>query len=1043
MSEIEFEDAELINGFREESLEHIEVVESKLLDLESGGVNSDDINEIFRSIHTIKGGSGFLGFEAVKEISHWMESLLDLIRNGKAELSDEAADVLLRGTDLLKAMLNDLANQDQVPIQAELEILSRLVSGEAAAPPAPQPEAGAAEPEPAEPEAAPEQPVGAVPLIDKDELDKYIAKGFNVYRIPFVKKDHDGKRKKKDFQTFRDYLNSFGCLAWEDGALEDADTAVSEIVFATVLDVDFASASMKVKESDMAKLSKEECAALYASKPAPEPAKPKAEPRDDSPEPAVASKPESAPAAAKPKAAPAAAKDSGSSAVAATKTAMATMKSAATTTVRVNTGLLNKLMNLAGELILSRNQLVQKLDNKDLAELQSLNQRLSELQESVMQTRLQQVGAVFNKVPRMVRDLSRALNKKIEVVLDGADVELDRTIIDSITDPLTHLVRNSIDHGIEMPEDRTIVGKPAHGTLSLRAYHEGGQVNLEISDDGRGIDPEKLKANALEKGVATTDELENMGKREALNLIFRPGFSTAKEVTEISGRGVGMDVVKTSFEKLGGTVDLNSEMGKGTTIQVKLPTTLAIVSSVMISAERQDFAIPQTNIEEIVRIRENEIAAKLERVGHYEIYRLRGKLLPVVRLADVLGLERTFIDKDGKARKDRRRNLADRRGPRPPEDAEQQRRTGEERRAYGQTKYIVVLRVGVNQYGLLVDQIKDTEEVVVKPLSSFINKIKVFYGSTILGDGRVIMIMDCNGIANTAKLKFDTLQDIVDQDAINAQAGQHETQSMLIFNNHPEENFALPLSFITRIEKVNAANIEMIGNQEFIQVGDKNVPLFRLEKKIGCKPGVFGEDGSFYLLIPNMVRSPYAIVASRVQDVLNTTVDVQTDVMRQEGVLGSAIIKDRMTIVLDIYGLFQETRDAGLLKDGQRRTVMLVEDTPFFRIMIRTYLAENGFEVVEANNGQEAWSRLDKGESFDMVLSDIQMPVMNGFQLAAKIRADPRFKTLPVMAITALDTPESIADGKEAGFDAYQIKLDKNELLRTVTELLSPEPQPA
>jgi len=1050
MSDLEFEDAELINGFREESLEHIEVVESKLLDLESGGFNSDDINEIFRSIHTIKGGSGFLGFEAVKELSHGMESLLDLIRNGKAELTDEAADVLLRGADLLKAMLNDLANQNDVPIQDELAILNRLVRGEAAP-------AAEAEPEPAA-EAAPEPAAdsgvqGPAPSIAQDELEKYVAKGFNIYRLPFVKKEHDAKRKKKDFKDFKDYLNSFGCLVWEDGGLADKGSPAAEIVFATVLDVDFASASLKVEESDLAKLDKDAWTALYKTAP----------PKAAEPEQAAPAKPAAAPAAkpAAEKAAPPPAKPKAPAAGSASrdakiKSATASMAAVATTTVRVNTALLNKLMNLAGELILSRNQLVQKLDNKDLPELQSLNQRLSELQESVMQTRLQQVGAVFNKVPRMVRDLSRSLNKKIEVTLEGVDVELDRTIIDSITDPLTHLVRNSIDHGIESPEERSQAGKPSHGTLALRAYHQGGQVNIEISDDGRGIDPEKLKAKALEKGLCTPGELDNMGKREALNLIFKPGFSTAKEVTEISGRGVGMDVVKTSFEKLGGAVDLNSDVGLGTTILVKLPTTLAIVSAVLVSSEDQDFAIPQTNIEEIVRLKENEIAGKLERVGHYEIYRLRGKLLPVVRLADVLGLERTFVDHDGVRRKDRRRNLADRRGaptakdestakdapPPAPEDPKS-RRAGRDRRQSGATKYIVVLRVGVNQYGLLVDSIKDTEEVVVKPLSSFISNIKVFHGTTILGDGRVVLIMDCNGISSTAKLKFDTLQDIAEQDMLHAHANQQETQSLLIFHNHPKENFALPLSFITRIEKVNAANIEIIGDDEFIQVGGKNVPLFRLERKIGCKPGVFAEDGSFYLLIPSMVRSPFAIVASRVQDVINTTVDIQTDVMAQEGVLGSSVIKDRMTVVLDIYGLFGEKRGSGAVKDGKSVKVLLVEDTPFFRILLRSYLDERGMEVVEAVNGQAAMQKLEEDPEFDLVLTDIQMPIMNGFELVSKIKSDPRLSHIPVMAITALDNPQSISAGHEAGFDAYQIKLDRNALVQTIDELLAAAPKPA
>ncbi len=1023
MSEFEFEDAELIAGFREESLEHIEVVEGQLLEMESEGATPESINQIFRSIHTIKGGSGFLGFEAIKELSHGMESLMDLVRNGKAELTDDVSDILLRGTDLLKAMLNDLANQEKVPIREELAILDRLINGGARSAPV------AARVEEVAPAPAPVAEGRPAPLISKEGMEGYLAKGFNVYKLPLTKDAHRDKQKKKDFKTLTEYLNSFGCLVWEDGKLEGSSPN-AEIIFATVLDADFASASLRVSESELTKLNRDQCLDLYkAAAPAAAPAAPAAAPAAAAP-----ATPKPAPPKPPPKPKPEAKDDHDDDGD--KKKSIDTSAMAASQTVRVNTSLLNKLMNLAGELILSRNQLVQKLDNKDLPELQSLNQRLSELQESVMQTRLQQVGAVFSKVPRMVRDLSRSLNKRINVELAGNEVELDRTIIDSITDPLTHLVRNSIDHGIETPEERMAKGKPAEGTLYLNAYHEGGQVNLVIRDDGKGINPEILKAKALEKGLCTPAELATMGKREALNIIFKPGFSTASEVTEISGRGVGMDVVKTSFERLGGTVDLNSEIDKGTTIMVKLPTTLAIVSAVIIDAEGLNFAIPQSNIEEIVRLKENEITTKLEKVGHYEIYRLRGRLLPVVRLADVLNIGRTFTDSEGNVREDRRDNLVDRRSTGPVET--DPRRSGQDRRKVGRTMYIVVLRVGVNQYGLLVNKIRDVEEVVVKPLSSFIKSVACFHGTTILGDGHVILILDCNGIANCAKLKFDTLQDITDKERFHAHALDHETQSFLIFNNHSTENFALPLSFITRIEKVHIDKIERIGNDEYVQIGNKSVPLLRLEQRLDCKPIELGEGGYMYLLIPNLVRSPHAIVASRVQDVINAHVDVQTDVMKKVGVLGSAIIKNKMTVVLDIYGLFGETRESGILTDGGKKaTILLVEDTPFFRTMIRSYLEDHHLNVITAVNGQEAWEMLESGAEPDLVLSDIEMPTMNGYELVSKLKSHPSYHHLPVMAITALDNPQAMARGQQAGFDAYQVKLDRTELIKTISQLLS------
>ncbi len=866
-------------------------------------------------------------------------------------------------------------------------------------------------------------------LVKPKELESLKKKGFHFYHFPFIKKNHLGKKTEMDFDSFQAYLDSFGRLVWEDGNLEHPNDEAL-IVFATVLGMDFASSSLKTPPEAIREISLNECLS-FKEKSSASPQYPKQndssrenrtpegpkDPVNDQKTPSKVMKPP-----------PADSPDE-------------TVQSPTAKTIRVNTDLLNKLMNLAGELILSRNQLLQKLENKDLPELQSLNQRLSELQESVMQTRLQQVGAVFRKVPRLVRDLSKALGKKIEVEIDGEEVELDRAIIESISDPLIHLVRNSIDHGIELPEKRLKAGKAEHGALKLRAFHEGGHVHLEIKDDGAGIDPDLLKFKALEMGLYTDKDIEVMGKHEALNLIFKPGFSTAQKVTEVSGRGVGMDVVKTQFEKLGGTVDIQSDLGIGTSVMIKLPTTLAIVSAVILKSESEDFAIPQSNIEEIVCIKEHEMASKLERVGQYQIYRLRGKLLPVIRLADILNLERTFLDEEGQPQQDRRKNLADRRSRSKVEQTDQARRAeGERRRNPGKTQFITVLRVGVHQYGLLVDQIKDVEEIVVKPLSSFVKEIKSFHGATILGDGRVIMILDCNGIAELAHLRFDNLQDLSDSESQQTLADHHESQRFLVFNNHPEETFAIPLSFITRIEKVNVSHVERIGDKELVQIGGKSIPLFRLEKKIQCKEGVVHSDGQFYLLIPKLVQSPYAIVATRVQDVVTTTVAVQTDVLKQEGVLGTSTIDGKLTLMLDIYGLFEEKRHTDFMNNDISHKVLLVEDTPFFRAMIRAYLQDHGLEVIESVNGSEAWELLEDGNTVDLVLSDIEMPIMNGYELVRKIKSSERHHHLPVLAITALDNHQAKAEGEKAGFDAYQVKLDRHELIKTIDTMLASLP---
>ncbi|PIE90596.1 MAG: hybrid sensor histidine kinase/response regulator [Acidobacteria bacterium] len=989
MGQFDAEDLELIEGFREESEDHLEVIEDQLLKLEREEFDKESINLIFRSIHTIKGGSGFLGFNAVKELSHRMESLLDCLRNSKVDFNEDVTDVLLRGTDLLKAMFEDLENQDCVDTTETMLILDSILAGET-------PSSCNRE---SKGQNACEQALLTVDDLVLDDVLKLKERGFNFIRVTILKSDHEEKVKTQGFDLFSDYFNSFGKLIAHDGL--DGEKQRSEIVFGSVLEGEFASAALCVAEKDFKHLSESDLKQLFAQ-------------QDEG---SVQGKVKTA-----------------KTAVLKDKKKAKTQTTRTNKTLKVSTQLLGNLMSLAGELILCRNQLVQEGNISDMPVLHTLNQRLSELQETVMKTRLQPVGAVFNKVPRMVRDLSRSLDKHVEVDLSGVDVELDRTIIDAISDPLTHLVRNSIDHGFEERAERVRLGKSETCNLSLRAFHESGMVNLEIKDDGRGIDADKLKMKALEKGLISGSEAASMGYREALSLIFRPGFSMAKKVTEISGRGVGMDVVKTSFEKLGGTVDLYSELGVGTTVLVKLPTTLAIVSAVIAQVEDYSFAISQSNIEEIVRLKEYELPQKLEKHGSFEVYRLRGQLLPVVRLADIFKIERTFVDKKGCVRSDRRQNLSDRRGESVPSKEIRELRRGAERRKRGRTFYIVVVRVGSNRFGVLINKIQNTEEIVIKPLSSFIKNIDCFHGSTIRGDGKVIMVLDCNGLAKTANLTFAKLDDLVKNSDSADDRHNAEKQSFLIFNNHFEECFALPLSFITRIEKVYEKDIVQLGDRELIQLDGKNVPLFRLESKLKVKATSKNKDGSIFLILPNMMKSTYALVCSRVLDVVSTEVKLETEVMPAEGVIGTSIINGRTTVILDIHGLLEEKQSEDKF-NRMNYSILLVEDTPFFMNMIKLYLLQAGFKVDEAVNGLKAWERLEQKE-YDLVLSDIEMPEMDGYELVHKIKTDPRFQHLPVMAITALDNPNAKAKGQKAGFDAYQVKLDKAKLIQSIYKLI-------
>jgi two-component system chemotaxis sensor kinase CheA len=1002
------EDQELIDGFREESLEHIEVVESQLLVLENEGFSQEPINLLFRSIHTIKGGSGFLGFTPIKELSHKMESLLDFLRSGKVELEDDLVECLLQGTDKLKDMLATVALQDEVPV-AEIhdqldDILFRIQSELEGV---------------SENQSTPQSWPADVTLssgVTRDSVKNLAEKGFHFYGFKVNQTSFQKKAEAQGYASIEEYLNSFGKVV----AMQPEHQRDPFVVFGSVLEGEFASASLGVAEKELTALGVSDMDWIFGPMAVSEP--------KERVQVAEAALPNEVPEKA-----PEEGRRTSKASAGGTQKLPASKESHA---LKVSTELLGKLMTLAGELILCRNQLVQELPNQEIAVLHTLNQRLSELQETVMKTRLQTVNAVFSKVPRMVRDLSRKLDKLVDVQLSGTEVELDRTIIDAISDPLTHLVRNSIDHGFETRKERLEAGKNEGCVLSLRAFHEGGMVNLEIKDDGRGIDIEKLKNKAVQSSLISEKDAKTMGHREALNLIFRPGLSTATTVTEISGRGVGMDVVKTSFEKLGGTVDLFSELGKGTTVLVKLPTTLAIVPAIVVDVEGQHLAIPQGNVEEIVRIKEKNLAHELEKVGQFEVFRLRGDLLPVIRLADVLKIPRTFLDENGQIRQDRRHNLADRRSGTRAGQADLEQRGNADRRIKGRAFFIVIVRVGVNQFGILVNRITSTEEVVVKPLSHFLKGIPCFHGSTIRGDGRVMMIVDCNGLAKEAALKFAEMSDMVRQSgATPSTALAAEMQSMLLFDYHASERFAVPLNFVTRIEKIKAESIVTIGDQEYVQLNEKNVQILRLHQQINTKNAPIEPGMDLYLIIPAVAGLKRAILATKVHDVVEIRMDLDEEEHRQKGVLGRCIIQGKTVTVLDLYG-FSDHNETMPAMHG--KTILLAEDTPFFRVLVGNYLKELGYRLLVASDGEAAWKLLqEKGSEVDLLLTDIEMPHMNGFELVQNVRRSARFQHLPVVALTALTSEEAREKGRAAGFEAYLVKLDKALLAKTLHRLFS------
>lgn len=683
----------------------------------------------------------------------------------------------------------------------------------------------------------------------------------------------------------------------------------------------------------------------------------------------------------------------------------ATKESAvASQSIRVHVSLLENLMTMVSELVLTRNQLLQILRNQKDSEfatpLQRLNHVTSELQEGVMKTRMQPIGNAWSKLPRIIRDLSLELHKKIDLQMIGAETELDRQVLELIKDPLTHMVRNSADHGIEMPADRVKAGKLETGHVVLHAYHEGGHIIIEISDDGRGLALDKIKAKAVQNGLATEAELASMTDQQIMQFIFKAGFSTAAKVTSVSGRGVGMDVVKTNIEKIGGTVDLQSTEGKGSRFLIKIPLTLAIVSALIVESAGDRFAIPQISVIELVRTSAHT-DHKVERINDTPVLRLRNRLLPLVSLRKLLKLE---SDDTVKA-----------------EDC-----------------FIVVAQVGPTTFGIMVDRVYDTEEIVVKPVAPILRNINMFSGNTILGDGSVIMILDLNGVAQAAgELKgVETQQQAIASQNTSRQQGK---QSLLLFKAGDGAPKAVPLALIARLEDVMMNSVEFSDRLPMVQYRGKLMPLVTTDPdykilREGNQPVlVFSEnDRSMGLLVDEIVD----IVEERLQVEISAA---------KPGLLGSAIVSGKATEVIDAgYFLtqafsdwFGAGEDTATFGTKQSNRVLLVDDSPFFRNLLMPLLQVAGYHVTTAEGPAQALQMQEDGVDFDVIVSDIEMPGMNGFDFASTVRKAGRWQSTPMIALSSHATARDLEHGRQAGFNDYVAKFDRDGLLHTLQQTLS------
>ena len=753
---------DLIKDFLVESNENLDRLDSELVKLETDPSSQELLSSIFRTIHTIKGSCGFLGFSKLEKVAHVGESLLSRLREKKLWLTPEITSGLLAMVDAIRTMLGEIQTTEQ----------------------------------------------------DGEEFYPDLIESLNVLQNPERTASSNATAKSAG----REQANA------RAGARADAATA---------------------PPNSPAHAAKSQPAGGH-------------EPSD-----ALTSPPEDPPGAQRSLEEP-------------------RTRSAATETIRVDVRLLDRLMNLVGELVLTRNQIAQysaRQNDPNLATpAQQLNLLTSELQEEVMRTRMQPISNVFDKFPRVVRDVATSRGKQVLIEMEGKETELDRSLLEAIKDPLTHIVRNSVDHGIEMPDRRTAAGKRPEGRLRLLARHEGGQVLIEISDDGAGIDTARVKSKAIERGVITTQQAARMSEQEILNLIFLPGFSTAEKVTNLSGRGVGMDVVKTNIERVNGSVDLHSLAGRGTTIKIKIPLTVAIVRAVIIQSCGKRFAIPQVNIQELVRVDSDRVAKEIESVHGVPVYRMRGRLLPLVYLGKELHLAGSAPDA----------------------------------RAQDAAANIVVLQANDRPFGLVVDEINDSEEIVVKPLSKQLRGLKTFAGATIMGDGKVALILDVVGLAQTASILSEASDRALAEETahlVESEAlARPELKTFLLFTGPDDGRMALPLSLVARLEEFPSSQVEKSGGEWVIQYRGKILPLIRLETVLEERrtrrrhAAKRIEPDLLQVLVCHHEGRTIGIVVERILDIVEDRAEVKSAATR-EGVQCAVVINDRVTELIDVPAL--------------------------------------------------------------------------------------------------------------------------------------------
>ncbi len=1000
------QDPTLIAEFVSESVQGLKEIESDLLTLESeGSTDSELVNRIFRTVHTIKGSGGYLKLSSLVSVAHRAETLLDNIRFGTQDPTPTVTDAILGAIDTIKQMLETADMGASLEYQATLDKLDAVLGTKSAQAPGAQASAGKSN----------GQSADALTAEVIERMRSEVSGKAFVFRIQV-----DLAAIQQVVDVKEGVIAAFGSIGkvlHADQPLESINRALTGtcvIYLETVLEKAilcdfFAFPEATVEEIDLAKLQPTASPSATGSDKA---SASTAAGSTGLSSPAGGAKPEPNRHEAKAEAKA----DAKSDAKPDAKSAEQSM--------RVPVHILHKLLEWTGTMVMARNQLMSEFDFSGNVAFRTLSHAITGVHETVIETRMQTTGSLFERYRRVVRDLARQLGKEVALHIEGGDLELDRTILESFADPLTHLIRNSLDHALETPAEREAAGKNRQGNVYLKSYIHSGEIILAVEDDGRGISGQRVCEKAISKGILSAEAASRLSDQEKVMLIFQPGFSTKDEATDLSGRGVGMDVVRNNIESVGGSIDVQTRIGSGTTFSAILPLAKALVSSsltkaLIVDIAQQRFAIPETAISEIIRF-DDEARRNIVQVDGEYVYQLRDQLVAVVDLEKALAIQpnrQTWLDADK------------------PVDVT----AGE------QQPCLVVLQYRKHLFGAVVEHVAGIQEIIVRGSPKLLQSCQVYSGHTVLGNGRVSLILDINGIVNKLNLRF------VDRKTKSLPAAaeterlistRNTKQKMVIFSYADNEYFAIPLELVAIIERIDTGLIKTVGTKEYIQIKAETISVMRLNSFLSINP-IDPNRRDCCLIRPAAISYPIGILTGPDVTVVDVDDKFESRLDDSHGVVGTFVHNNRLVMLLDLFSVFEKHAPDKLksadIKTG-RACILVAEDSLFFRKLISQYIQREEWMVDIVCDGLEAWEKLQAEPSrYNLVISDINMPRMDGFQLATRIREDRRFDHMPLVALTTMSDEHFREKGLSLGFDRYVIKIDKTQVRSTVAECLKIE----